>query len=66
MCAAAAAVGIVVDDHVTRLEILQTNLGNRPLDGEEDGTQWGWTELGLGDHLTLAIEDHAGKFNELQ
>ena len=62
---AAAAVGIVVYHHVAGAEVLRSHLGDRPLHGVEDRPDLGRAELGVGDHLRVAVEHHAGEVQPL-
>ena len=62
---AAAAVGIVVHHHVAGGEVLQPHLGDGPLHGVEDRPDLGRAELGVGDHLRVAVEHHAGEVETL-
>ena len=62
---AAAAVGIVVHHHVAGGEVLQSHLGDGPLHGVEDRPDLRRAELGVGDHLRVAVEHHAGEVQPL-
>ena len=62
---AAAAEGVVVEHDVARTEVLLADLEDRPLDDEDDRTEVGRAELGLGDHLALGVEDRAREVEPL-
>ena len=56
---AAAAVRIVVNDHVPRFERFTAQLRDRPLDGMADGTDLGGASFSLRKHNAVGIEDRA-------
>jgi len=58
---AAASIGIVVDNDVSGIEGAEPQLFNRPLDRKVDRPQHRRAELGLGHHLSITVENHAGK-----
>ena len=63
---AAAAVGVVVHHHVAGGgSFRKSHLGDRPLHGVEDRPDLGRAKLGVGDHLRVAVEHHAGEVQPL-
>ena len=61
----AAAVGVVVQDDVAGLERVDAELLDRPADDEQARRDLRRAELGLPDHVAVAVEEHAREVEAL-
>ena len=61
----AAAVWVVVDDHITWLDVFGSNFGNQPLNDKTNCSNLSRAKLGLCQHSPIAVEQNAGKVSAL-